>query len=89
MAIKVGISQIGHPAPRVLMIVANTVIIGSGLVALLISPMPDSWIPIELRNYMLTVAASSGGFLKVLEKLTGSHPAEAEMQNEPDSVTQP
>jgi hypothetical protein len=74
MAIQFGTSQINKPAPRALMIVANTVIIGSGLIALLIAPMPNKWIPMDVRNYMLTVAAGSGGFLKVIEKLTGTTP---------------
>lgn len=87
MAIKIGTSQFGQPAPRVLQIVANTVIIGSGIVSLLIAPMPDSWVPLELKNYMLTVAASSGGFLKILEKLTGEHPSTVEVLPETDATS--
>lgn len=72
--VQIGASQINEASPKVLKTVANTVIILSGLIALVIAPMPVTWIPNDLRVYLLTVAASSGGFLKVLEKLTGQAP---------------
>lgn len=71
MATKFGISQIGEPSPKWLKVLANTTIVLCMVVTAFIAPMPSDWISDAVKVYILTVTGSTGGLLKVIEKLTG------------------
>ena len=71
MATKFGIGQINEPSPRWLKVLANTVIVLCMVVTVFIAPMPTDWISDAVKVYILTVTGSTGGLLKVIEKLTG------------------
>jgi len=68
-----GLDQIGNEPPKWMKITANTFIILAAVVTAVIAPMPTEWIPNEVKVYILTVT-SSGGVLKIFEKLTGKEP---------------
>lgn len=71
--LKFGVRQIGVDSPEWLKVLANTVIILCAFVAWIVTPMPDAWICLEVKVYILTVTSSVGGMLKGIEKLTGEH----------------
>lgn len=71
MATKFGIGQINQPSPSWLKILANTTIVLCMVVTAFIAPMPSDWISDAVKVYILTVTGSTGGLLKVIEKLTG------------------
>lgn len=71
--VEIGTSQLSEPPVPFIKTAANTVIILTGIIAVFMAPMPDGWIPIDLKNYILTVSSGLSAFLKVLEK--GSSPS--------------
>jgi len=68
---KFGIGQVNNESPKWLKVLANTTIIICLVVTAFIAPMPSEWITDAVKVYILTVTGSSGGLLKVIEKLTG------------------
>lgn len=60
-----------NPSPSWLKVLANTTIVLCMVVTAFIAPMPSEWITDAVKVYILTVTGSSGGLLKVIEKLTG------------------
>jgi Sec-independent protein secretion pathway component TatC len=68
-----GLGQLGVEPPKWLKVLANTAIITCTVIAAVVSPMPEEWISNTVKVYILTVT-SSGGILKVIEKLTGKTP---------------
>jgi hypothetical protein len=71
MAIQFGVNQINSPSPTWLKVLANTTIVVCMVVSTIIAPMPTDWISDAVKVYILTVTSTSGGLLKVIEKLTG------------------
>lgn len=69
--VQFGVDQINSPSPQWLKVLANTVIVLCMVVTVFIAPMPAEWISDAVKVYILTVTGSSGGLLKVIEKLTG------------------
>lgn len=67
---KFGIGQLKNPAPTWAKTIANTAIILCGITSVIVAPMPDEWVSIVVKNYILTITGSMG-LLKVLEKFTG------------------
>jgi len=68
---KFGIGQVNNESPKWLKVLANTTIIVCMVITAFIAPMPSEWITDAVKVYILTVTGSSGGLLKVIEKLTG------------------
>ena len=68
---KFGLGQVNNESPKWLKILANTTIILCMVVTAFIAPMPKEWLSDAVKVYILTVTGSSGGLLKVIEKLTG------------------
>lgn len=67
---KFGIGQLKNPSPTWAKTIANTAIILCGITSVIVAPMPDEWVSIVVKNYILTITGSMG-LLKVLEKFTG------------------
>lgn len=67
---KFGIGQLKNPSPTWAKTIANTAIILCGITSVVVAPMPDEWVSIVVKNYILTITGSMG-LLKVLEKFTG------------------
>ena len=67
---KFGLGQLKNPSPTWAKTIANTAIILCGVVSVIVAPMPDEWVSIVVKNYILTITGSMG-LLKVLEKFTG------------------
>lgn len=67
---KFGIGQLKNPSPTWAKTIANTAIILCGITSVIVAPMPDEWVSIIVKNYILTITGSMG-LLKVLEKFTG------------------
>ena len=67
---KFGIKQLKNPSPVWAKTIANTAIILCGIVSVIVAPIPDEWVSIVVKNYILTITGSMG-LLKVLEKFTG------------------
>lgn len=80
---EVGFSQIAIQAPLTLRIVKNTVIIGTGIIAVFISPMPEGWISTPLKVYVLTVCSGLASFLQTAAIFTGSNSSKTIQQNTP------
>lgn len=70
MALQFGLNQLKNPSPTWLKNLANGATISCLLIAAVVAPMPEGWIPVEVKVYILTITSSSG-ILKVIEKLTG------------------
>lgn len=67
---KFGIGQLKNPSPTWAKTIANTAIIICGIASVIVAPMPDTWVHMDIKVYILTITGSSG-LLKVLEKFTG------------------
>jgi len=67
---KFGFGQLSNPSPTWAKTIANTAIIICGVASVIVAPMPDEWVPMQVKNYILTITGSAG-LLKVLEKFTG------------------
>ena len=67
---KFGIGQLKNPSPTWAKTIANTAIILCGITSVIVAPMPEVWVSIVVKNYILTITGSMG-LLKVLEKFTG------------------
>ena len=67
---KFGIGQLKNPSPTWAKTIANTAIILCAIVGVIVAPMPITWVPMEVKVYVLTITGSSG-ILKILEKFTG------------------
>lgn len=67
---KFGIGQLKNPSPTWAKTIANTAIILCGIASVIVAPMPEDWVPMQVKNYILTITGSAG-LLKVLEKFTG------------------
>jgi len=67
---KFGIGQLKNPSPTWAKTIANTAIILCGITSVIVAPMPDEWVSLVAKNYILTITGSMG-LLKVLEKFTG------------------
>lgn len=76
MALQFGVNQMKNPSPNWLKVLANTTIVICMVVTAFIAPMPSEWLTDAVKVYILTVTGSSGGLLKVIEKLTGEKPTE-------------
>lgn len=72
--VSIGVAEMKKPASPVMATVANTIIICTALIAIFMAPMPEGWIPVVLKNYILTVSSGLSGFVKVLEKLSSQSP---------------
>ena len=70
--VKIGVSQLSEPSPAQIKTIANGFIFMSTIIGLLLAPMPTGWIPNDLRVYILTVLTTTSGFLKTIEKASGT-----------------
>ena len=75
MAVKFGLSEINQPSPPKMKLAVNMIILFLGFANAIILPMPDNWIPMEVKAYIGSVSAQLGALLKGTEKLTGLYPA--------------
>ena len=68
--INLGVKNLKAADSTTMSNIANTVVILSGLIAVFMAPMPDYWIPMEIKNYILTVSTGLSAFLKGVQKFS-------------------